>query len=164
MLADYTLPLTVLDDGSLSVYSSKSRFLLELCTPRQISALGNILSRVGTQVSGVGSVSGRDTFRVAGFYYLSFRNLILYVQSCFINLNSTFSNSRKLFPCCLQVLDSSNIIMLLLFSLSFSTYFFSTVTSLELSLLLFSLMCPLYLSKVSIYHCFPSALLFWFHF
>ena len=64
-LADYTLPLTVLDDGSLSVYSSKSRFLPELCTPHWISALGNILSHVGTQVSGVGSVSGQDTFWVA---------------------------------------------------------------------------------------------------
>ena len=64
-LADYTLPVNVLDDGSLSVYSAKSRFIPELCTPHHISALGNILSRVGTQVSSVSWVSGQGTFRIA---------------------------------------------------------------------------------------------------
>ena len=61
-LADYTLPVNVLDDGSLSVYSAKSRFIPELCTPRHISALGNILSCIRTQVSSVSWVSGQGTF------------------------------------------------------------------------------------------------------
>ena len=61
-LADYTLPVNVLDDGSLSVYSAKSRFIPDLCTPHCISALGNILSRIGTQVSSVSWVSGQGTF------------------------------------------------------------------------------------------------------
>ena len=52
-LVDYTLPVNVLDDGSLSVYSAKSRFIPDLCTPHYILALGNILSCVGTQVSSV---------------------------------------------------------------------------------------------------------------
>ena len=64
-LVDYTLPVNVLDDGSLSVYSAKSRFILELCTPRHISALGNILSRVRTQVFSVSWVAGQATFRIA---------------------------------------------------------------------------------------------------
>ena len=58
-LADYTLPVNVLNDGSLSVYSSKRRFIPELCTPHHILALGNILSCIGTQVSSVSWVSGR---------------------------------------------------------------------------------------------------------
>ena len=64
-LADYTLPLNILSDGSLSVYSSKSRFLLEVCTPHRILALGNILSCVGIQVSGISLVSGQGTFCIA---------------------------------------------------------------------------------------------------
>ena len=64
-LVDYTLPVNVLDDGSLLVYSAKSRFILELCTPCRISALGNILSHVGTQVSSVSWVVGQATFRIA---------------------------------------------------------------------------------------------------
>ena len=64
-LVDYTLPVNVLDDGSLSVYSAKSRFIQELCTPYHISALGNILSRVGTQVSSVSWVAGQATFCIA---------------------------------------------------------------------------------------------------
>ena len=64
-LVDYTLPVNVLDDGSLSVYSAKSRFILELCTPCHISALGNILSCVGTQVSSVSWVVGQATFCIA---------------------------------------------------------------------------------------------------
>ena len=64
-LADYALPVNILSDRSLLVYSCKSRFLLELCTPHHISALGNILSRIGIQVSGVGSVLGQGTFLIA---------------------------------------------------------------------------------------------------
>ena len=63
-LADCTLPVNVLDDGSLSVYSSKSRFIPELCTPHRISALGNILSCTGTQVSSVSWVLGQGTFHI----------------------------------------------------------------------------------------------------
>ena len=63
-LADYTLSVNVLDDGSLSVYSSKSRFIPELCTPHCISALGNILSHIGTQVSSVSWVLGQGTFHI----------------------------------------------------------------------------------------------------
>ena len=63
-LADYTLPVNVLDDGSLSVYSAKSRFMPDLCTAHRILALGNILSRVGTQVSSVSWVSGQGIFRI----------------------------------------------------------------------------------------------------
>ena len=63
-LADYTLPVNVLNDGSLSVYSSKSRFIPELCTPHHILALGNILSHVRTQVSSVSWVSGQGTFHI----------------------------------------------------------------------------------------------------
>ena len=63
-LADYTLPVNVLDDGSLSVYSAKSRFIPDLYTPCCISALGNILSHVGTQVSSVSWVSGQGTFHI----------------------------------------------------------------------------------------------------
>ena len=63
-LADYTLPVNVLNDGSLSVYSSKGRFIPELCTPCHILALGNILSRVGKQVSSVSWVSGQGTFHI----------------------------------------------------------------------------------------------------
>ena len=61
-LVDYTLPVNVLDDRSLSVYSAKSRFIPELCTLCRILALGNILSRVGTQVSSVSWVVGQATF------------------------------------------------------------------------------------------------------
>ena len=63
-LADYTLPVNVLDNGSLSVYSAKSRFIPDLCTPHHISALGNILSYLGTQVSSVSWVSGQGTFHI----------------------------------------------------------------------------------------------------
>ena len=61
-LADYTLPVNVLNDRSLSVYSSKGRFILELCTLCRTLALGNILSHIGTQVSSVSWVSGQGTF------------------------------------------------------------------------------------------------------
>ena len=61
-LADYTLPVHVLDDGSLLVYSAKSRFIPELCTLHRISALGNILSHIRTQVSSVSWVSRQGTF------------------------------------------------------------------------------------------------------
>ena len=64
-LAHYILPVNVLDDWSLSVYSAKSRFIPELCTPHHILALGNILSCVGTQVSSVSWVSGQGTFHIA---------------------------------------------------------------------------------------------------
>ena len=64
-LADYTLPVNVLNNGSLSVYSSKSRFIPELCTPHHILALGNILSHIRTQVSSVSWVSGQGTFCIA---------------------------------------------------------------------------------------------------
>ena len=64
-LVDYTLSVNVLDDGSLSVYSEKSRFIPDLCTPHHISALGNILSRVGIQVSSVSWVVGQATFHIA---------------------------------------------------------------------------------------------------
>ena len=63
-LADCTLPVNVLNDGSLSVYSSRGRFIPELCTLCHISALGNILSHIGTQVSSVSWVSGQGTFRI----------------------------------------------------------------------------------------------------
>ena len=63
-LVDYTLPVNVLDDGSLSIYSAKSRFILELCTLHHILALGNILSHIGTQVSSVSWVAGQATFRI----------------------------------------------------------------------------------------------------
>ena len=64
-LADYTLPVNVLHNGSLLVYSAKSRFIPELCTLHHILALGNILSRIGTQVSSVSWVSGQGTFHIA---------------------------------------------------------------------------------------------------
>ena len=63
-LVDYTLPINVLDDGSLLVYSAKNRFIPELCTPCHIAALGNILSCVGTQVSSVSWVAGQATFGI----------------------------------------------------------------------------------------------------
>ena len=64
-LSDGTLLLTILDDGSLSVYMSKGRFLPKLSTPHRVSTLGNIVSRIGTRVSGVSSVLGRDTVMLA---------------------------------------------------------------------------------------------------
>ena len=63
-LVDYTLPVNVLEDGSLSVYSAKSRFIPELCTLCCISALGNILSHIRTQVSSVSWVVGQATFHI----------------------------------------------------------------------------------------------------
>ena len=63
--SDGTLLLTILDDGSLSVYTWKGQFLPELSTPRHVSALGNIVSCIGTKVSAVSSVSGQDTVMLA---------------------------------------------------------------------------------------------------
>ena len=65
MLSDGTLLLTILDNGSLSVYMLKGQFLPELSTPHHMSALGNIVSRISMKVSGVSSVSARDTVTLA---------------------------------------------------------------------------------------------------
>ena len=85
-LVDYTLPVNILSDGSLSVYSSKGRFILELCTPHRISALGNILSHIGKQVSSVSSVLGQGTFHIAALapftvgWWSNASNFIFYLK------------------------------------------------------------------------------------
>ena len=103
-LADYTLPVNVLDDGSLSVYSAKSRFIPDLCTPCHISALGNILSHIGIQVSSVSWVSGQGTFHIAALapfmvgWWSDASNFIffLHIQVYF------FSLSRKIKSFCIK--------------------------------------------------------------
>ena len=116
-LADYTLPVNVLNDGSLSVYSSKSRFIPELCTPHCILTLGNILSCIGTQVSSVSWVSGQGTFRIAALapftvgWWSDASNFIfyLYVEVYY---------SIKIFVLCM-----SELVIRILFLRSFHFYF-----------------------------------------
>ena len=64
-LVDYTLPVNVLNDGSLSVYSSKSRFIPELCTLCHISALGR---DTGVQCQ-LGVRAGHLPHRGTGTFY-----------------------------------------------------------------------------------------------
>ena len=85
-LVDYTLPVNILSNGSLSVYSSKGRFIPELCTLHHISALGNILSHIGKQVSSVSLVSGQGTFHIVALapftvgWWSDASNFILYLK------------------------------------------------------------------------------------
>ena len=85
-LVDYTLPVNILNDGSLLVYSSKGRFIPELCTPCRISALGNILSCIRKQVSSVSWVSGQGTFHIVALspftvgWWSDASNFIFYLQ------------------------------------------------------------------------------------
>ena len=60
------MPINILNDGSLSVISSKGRFLPSLSTPHRISALGYILAHVGRQVCWtVQTVHGRAIVTLA---------------------------------------------------------------------------------------------------
>ena len=103
-VADYTLPVNVLDDGSLLVYSAKSRFILDLCTLHRISALGNILSRIRIQVSSVSWVLGQGTFCIVALapftvgWMSDASNFIFYlhIQVYF------FSLSRKIKSFCIK--------------------------------------------------------------
>ena len=93
-LADYTLPVNILNDGSLLVYSSKGRFIPELCTPHHILAWGNILSHTGKQVSSISWVSGQGTFRIAALvpftvgWWSDASNFIFYLHVQFYSLKA----------------------------------------------------------------------------
>ena len=103
-LVDYTLPVNVLDNGSLSVYSAKSRFILDLCTLHHILALGNILSCIGIQVSSVSWVSGQGTFCIVALapftvgWWSDVSNFIFY-----LHIQVYFSSlSRKIKSFCIK--------------------------------------------------------------